>query len=111
MRPLLIRSVLFSLLLVLFGCGSKGNLADSSSKPSAPPAPPVTVAVAREQAVPIEINAIGNAQPYRTVQVKSMVDGQILRVHFEQGDTVRAGQLLFELDKRPFQAALDQAQG
>ncbi len=98
-------------LLLLAGCGSKGNVADSSSKPSAPPAPPVTVAVAREQAVPIEINAIGNAQPYRTVQVKSMVDGQILRVHFEQGDTVRAGQLLFELDKRPFQAALDQAQG
>jgi multidrug efflux system membrane fusion protein len=98
-------------LLLFAGCGSKDKAASSSNPASAPPAPPVTVAVARQQPVPIEIDAIGNAQPYRTVQVKSMVDGQILRVDFKQGDAVRAGQLLFELDKRPFQAALDQAQG
>ncbi|HZQ90792.1 MAG TPA: efflux RND transporter periplasmic adaptor subunit [Terriglobales bacterium] len=62
-------------------------------------------------AVPIEIEAIGNAQPYRSVQVKSMVDGQIVRVLLEQGDDVKAGQLLFQLDKRPFEAALHQAEG
>jgi multidrug efflux system membrane fusion protein len=109
MRSLLAIVCLASLLL-LAGCGSKDK-ASSSSLASASQAPPVTVAVAKEQSVPIEIDAIGNAQPYRTVQVKSMVDGQILRVDFKQGDTVRAGQLLFELDKRPFQAALDQAKG
>lgn len=75
-----------------------------------PPAP-VTVAVAEQSPVPIQLTAIGNAQPYLAVQVKSMVDGQIQRVLFNQGDDVRAGQLLFQLDKRPFQAALDQAMG
>lgn len=109
----LLGTLLAGLSLFLFGCGSSGSKADGSaavSKSAAAP-PPVTVAVARQQPVPIEINAIGNAQPYRTVQVKSMVDGQIIRVDFQQGDRVRAGQLLFQLDKRPFQAALDQAQG
>jgi membrane fusion protein, multidrug efflux system len=100
-------SAFLALLLLLCGCGSKENA--SAAKAASPAVPAVTVAMSRQQPVPIEINAIGNAQPYRTVQVKSMVDGQILRVDFKQGDDVRAGQLLFELDKRPFQAALDQA--
>lgn len=71
----------------------------------------VTVAVAAQQAVPVTIDAIGNAQPYRTVQLKSMVDGQISRVLLLQGQDVHRGELLFQLDKRPFQAALDQALG
>jgi membrane fusion protein, multidrug efflux system len=92
---------------LLVACGG----AQKQSARPAFPAAPVTVAVAEQAAVPVELNAIGNAQAYRTVQVKSMVDGQIQRVLFKQGDDVRAGQLLFQLDKRPFQAALDQAAG
>ncbi|HET9182814.1 MAG TPA: efflux RND transporter periplasmic adaptor subunit [Candidatus Angelobacter sp.] len=106
----LIGTVLAGLALLVSGCGSNGNVSSAASKSAAAP-PDVTVAMARQEQVPIEINAIGNAQPYRTVQVKSLVDGQIIRVDFQQGDKVRAGQLLFELDKRPFQAALDQALG
>lgn len=103
-------SAFLALLLLLCGCGSKENASTAkAAAPASAAAPAVTVAVSRKQPVPVEINAIGNAQPYRTVQVKSMVDGQIVRVDFKQGDDVRAGQLLFELDKRPFQAALDQA--
>jgi membrane fusion protein, multidrug efflux system len=71
----------------------------------------VTVAVAAQRTVPLTIEAIGNAQPYRTVQLKSMVDGQISRVLLRQGQDVHRGDLLFQLDKRPFQAALDQAVG
>jgi membrane fusion protein, multidrug efflux system len=102
---------LMAALLLVAGCGrgSKDNAA-SPANPAAS-APPVTVAVAQQRPVPIEIDAIGNAQPYRTVQVKSMVDGQIQRVALQQGQDVRAGQILFQLDKRPFQAALDQAEG
>ncbi len=74
-------------------------------------APTVTVAVAKQEPVPNTIAAIGNAEPYRTVQLKSMVDGQITRVLLRQGQDVHAGELLFQLDKRPFQAALDQALG
>jgi multidrug efflux system membrane fusion protein len=75
------------------------------------PAAPVTVATAEQQSIPVDVHAIGTAQPYRTVDVKSQVNGQIQRVLFQQGDFVQKGQILFQLDKRPFQAALDQAEG
>ena len=73
------------------------------------PKPAVTVAVATQETIPNIIDAIGTAQPFRTVQLKSMVAGQISRVLLKQGEYVHAGQLLFQIDKRPFQAALDQA--
>jgi len=95
--------------LLLAACGTKQPTAKAAG-PQMPPAM-VTVAVAEQQSVPITIDAIGNAQPYRTVQLKSMVDGQISRVLLQQGQDVHAGELLFQLDKRPFQAALDQAKG
>jgi len=98
-------------LLLVAGCGKSSSNNAASPANAAASAPPVTVAVAQQQPVPIEIDAIGNAQPYRTVQVKSMVDGQIDRVALQQGQDVRAGQMLFGLDKRPFKAALDQAEG
>lgn len=82
-----------------------------SASADGPPTASVTVTEVAQRAVPLEVNAIGNAQPYRTVQLKSMVDGQISRVLLEQGQYVHAGQLLFELDKRPFRAALDQVLG
>lgn len=99
-------------MLLLLACGSNRS-ATGSAAPANPAsaAPPVTVAVSQQAAVPVELDAIGNAQPYRTVQVKSMVDGQINRVQLKQGQDVHAGKVLFELDKRPFQAALDQALG
>ncbi|HJS98775.1 MAG TPA: efflux RND transporter periplasmic adaptor subunit [Terriglobales bacterium] len=101
-------TVVLSTTSLFFACGGKQQ--QNNARPAFPAAP-VTVALAEQAPVPIEVNAIGNAQAYRTVQVKSMVDGQIERVLFKQGDDVRAGQLMFQLDKRPFQAALDQAEG
>lgn len=107
-RAFVITLVVSTTSLLFFACGGKQQ--QNAARPAFPAAP-VTVAVAEQAPVPIEVNAIGNAQAYRTVQVKSMVDGQIERVLFRQGDDVRAGQLMFQLDKRPFQAALDQAEG
>ena len=111
MKPLIhivLVAPLLAAVLLLIACG--GKVQQQGARPSFPPAP-VTVAVAEQTPVPIELNAIGNAQPYLTVQVKSLVDGQITRVLFKDGDDVHAGQLLFQLDKRPFKAALDQALG
>lgn len=110
-RLILPAAVLLCLALAIAGCGSGSSNGSNSVHAAGAAAPQVTVSVAVEQAVPIEIQAIGNAQAYRAVQVKSMVDGQIDRVLLKQGDYVHAGQLMFELDKRPFQAALDQAIG
>jgi multidrug efflux system membrane fusion protein len=99
-----------SALLVAAGCDSNQQKSKTALAVGPPP-PPVTVALAKQENVPIEIHAIGTGQPYRTVDVKPQVNGQIQSVLFHQGDFVRKGQILFQLDKRPFQAALDQALG
>ncbi len=70
---------------------------------------PVTVGTVARQAVPLEISAIGNVQPYTTVAITARVGGQLERVGFREGQDVRKGDVLFEIDRRPYQAALDQA--
>jgi membrane fusion protein, multidrug efflux system len=72
---------------------------------------PVTVASAQRQAVPIEIRTTGNVQAYSVINVIPQVGGQLLKVCFTQGDFVKKGQLLFQIDPRPFQAAYDEALG
>ena len=70
---------------------------------------PVTVARAEQRAVPYEILATGTVEPRQTVSVQSQVTGVLTQVAFHEGDEVAAGQVLFHIDARPFQAALDQA--
>jgi len=71
---------------------------------------PVTAAAVVTKTVPVRVYAIGNIEPYTTVTVKARVDGQIVSVHFKEGDEVRQGSVLFEIDARPFAAMLRQAQ-
>src|SRR5215831_3538498 len=72
-------------------------------------APPVHVAVAERRSFPIILNGLGTVQATNTVTVRSRVDGQIEKVGFEEGQMVREGDLLVQIDPAPFQAALDQA--
>jgi multidrug efflux system membrane fusion protein len=83
-----------------------------SGTPVAPadPGAPVSVAVATTKNVPVEIHAIGQAQPYSTVSVKPQVTAQLMAIHFREGQDVNKGDLLFTLDKQPFETALAQAQ-
>src|SRR5205085_2323841 len=74
-----------------------------------PPAP-VIVTLSRTAAVPVTLTVIGNVQAYSTVAIKSQVDGQIVEVHFKEGQTVKKGDLLFTLDPRPYEALLRQAE-
>jgi multidrug efflux system membrane fusion protein len=60
--------------------------------------------------MPVRLVAIGNVEPYTTVAVKARVDGQLIAVKFKEGDEVRQGAVLFEIDPRPLAAALKQAQ-
>ncbi|MGE5170622.1 MAG: efflux RND transporter periplasmic adaptor subunit [Rudaea sp.] len=78
--------------------------------PKAAPAVPVSVAKAVRKTVPVRLHAIGNVEPRATVAIKARIDGQIVAVHFNEGDEVREGQTLFEIDRRPFEAQLAQAQ-
>jgi multidrug efflux system membrane fusion protein len=71
---------------------------------------PVSVAQVVARTVPVRLRAIGNVEPYTTVAVKARIDGQIVAVHFKEGQEVHKGETLFEIDKRPFEAQLAQAQ-
>ncbi len=72
---------------------------------------PVSVAQVGTANVPVVIDALGTVTPLATVNVRPQVTGPIVRIAFQEGETVRAGELLAVIDPRPYQAALDQAQG
>lgn len=72
---------------------------------------PVAVAAARSADMPVRISALGTVTARSTVTVKARVDGLLQRVNFREGQTVRAGQVLAEIDPKPFQVQLQQAQG
>ena len=74
------------------------------------PLVPVKVAVAVRKAVPVQIQAVGTVEAYATVSIKSRVDGELVRVHFREGQDVKKGDLLFTIDPRPYEATLKEAQ-
>jgi multidrug efflux system membrane fusion protein len=79
----------------------------AASTPS--PAIPVSVATAERRDVPIYLTGLGTVQAFNTVTVKTRVDGELTKVAFTEGRDVKAGDLLAQIDPRPFQAAYDQA--
>jgi multidrug efflux system membrane fusion protein len=74
------------------------------------PAIPVSVSPVTTKSVPVQIRANGSVQAVATVTIMSQVDGQILRIHFTEGQDVKQGDPLFTLDQRPLEAALSQAE-
>lgn len=81
------------------------------TRPDMPGTPPVREATAISQSVPHYLNGLGTVQPSGDVLVRSRVDGELIKLHFQDGQRVKAGDILAEIDPRPFQAALGQAQG
>jgi multidrug efflux system membrane fusion protein len=71
---------------------------------------PVTAGTVIQKTVPVQVRAIGNVEAYSTVSVKSQIGGQLVRVHFKEGQDVHKGDLLFTIDPRPYEAALKQAE-
>ena len=82
----------------------------SKHQPPPPVKAPVSVAQAAIRSVPYVIAATGTVEPMHTVEVTAQVGGLLQAVHFNEGDEVRQGQVLFEIDPRPYQAALLQAE-
>ncbi len=105
----MVRSAIIGVLVaasLLQGCTSSGG-----SSPGEPQkAVPVTLATAVRKDVPVQVRAIGTVEAHSTVSVKTMVSGQILKVHFVEGQDVRKGELIFEIDPAPYEAALKLAQ-
>jgi len=91
--------------LALAACGTK------EKEPAAPPPPGVEVVNVEQRDVPIYSEWIGTLDGMVNAEIRAQVSGYLLRQVYREGSFVRQGQLLFEIDPRPFQAALDQARG
>src|SRR5262245_24933044 len=104
-------------ILLVVGAGYVGwhyasaSQTGAANRQSKAPAPiPVTVQTIQKSDFPVYLNGLGTVQPYDTVTVRSRVDGQVVKVGFRQGQMVKEGDVLVQIDPRPFQAALEQAQ-
>ena len=93
-------------MLMLAACSDN---AAGKARVQLPPVP-VTVGEAVEKTIPVQLTAVGNAQAYTTVGIKSQINGQLVEVRFKEGQDVRKGDLLFVIDPRPFEAALRQTE-
>lgn len=106
-------SVIRSLMIVAIGSVVVALAGCDRSK--AAPAPstgvPVLAAMAEQKDVPVQVRAIGGVEAYSTVSVKTQITGELTGVYFKEGDDVKQGQLLFTLDKRPFEADLKRQEG
>ena len=97
------------LIWLMLGGLSACAASDAQSPQSKDRAVPVVSAPATRSSLPLLVQTTGTVQAYSTVALKSQVDGQITGVYFQEGQPVRKGDLLFKIDPRPLQAALDQA--
>lgn len=84
-------------------------LAPNAAPRPAATAVPVSASPVQRQNVPIYLTGLGTVQAYNSVLIKSRVDGQIVKINFSEGKDVRAGDVLVEIDPRPYEAALSQA--
>ncbi len=92
--------------LALAGCKGRGQRRREGVRPPSP----VRVAQAQRRTVPVQLKALGTVESLATVSLRSQVTGQLVKVHFKEGDEVEVDQVLFELEPRPFELALAQAQ-
>jgi RND family efflux transporter MFP subunit len=106
MRRTAIGLVAAVLVVSALGCS------DGKVRASAPPPPPVVeVAPVIQKDVPVQGEWVGTLEGFVNAQIQPQVSGYLIRQDYQEGALVRRGQLLFEIDPRPFQAVLDQAKG
>ncbi|MGM8932341.1 efflux RND transporter periplasmic adaptor subunit [Salinicola halophyticus] len=97
----------------VFGRGGESETAADAAGPAggAPPATAISAVAASQGDLPIELTALGTVRPRSSVTVRPRVEGELLSVNFEEGETVKKGQRIAQVDPRDYQAQLDQAKG
>jgi len=112
--PRLLAATLVALALALVGCNSQGAPGEAGGgakgKKMAGGLVPVIVGTVSTRDVPVEIQVIGNVEAYSTINVVAQVNGQLIQAAFNEGDYVKKGDLLFRIDPRPYEAAIQQVQ-
>jgi multidrug efflux system membrane fusion protein len=103
-RPFFLQGMLLAAFCLSVSCTEKKAEAIQREPP------PVTVATVERKTVPVEISVIGTVEPYSRVEIKTRVAGQLEQVHFREGQDVKQGDLLFTIDPRRFQTALQEAE-
>jgi multidrug efflux system membrane fusion protein len=114
MSSMRIRSLIWGTILVLGAAAIVVSIwlnpsRTSSAKPEVEDNVPVATAKARREDVPVYLDGLGKVQALNTVTIRAQIDGKIMEAAFHEGQNVRAGDLLLQIDPRPYQAALDQA--
>lgn len=98
---ILTRFPCLGLVLLVLGCGAGSGRRT--------PRVPILVAQVEQRTVPYEIDATGTVEPIQSADVTAQVGGLVTRIGFREGDEVRAGQVLFHLDRRPFEASAERS--
>ena len=95
---------------LMAGCSSSADSKQQKAQAAAPRAVSVATAQVQRQDVPVYLSGLGAVTAFNTANIKSRVDGQIMKVNVREGQNVNQGELLIEIDSRPYQAQLDQMQ-
>lgn len=105
------RWIAASVIVIMIGLAAYWLMKAPAPAPMAamPPAIPVQTAVVAQSDVPIYFDGLGTVQAFNTITVTTRVDGQLQRVNFVEGQDVKAGDVLAQIDPRPYKATLDQA--
>src|SRR3989442_3698241 len=109
-RAFVVRSPRANLLVVVLAAAASAGCGDRSGAAAPPPLPVVRVASVIEEDVPISLEYVGTLVGYINAQIRARVSGHLMSQNYQKGSPVKAGDPLFQVDPRPFQAALDQAE-
>src|SRR5580765_8976647 len=95
---------------VLIGCSSSADSKQQRAQAAGPRAVSVAIAPVQKQDVPVYLSGLGAVTAFNTANIKTRVDGQIMKVNVREGQDVREGELLLEIDARPFEVQVEQLQ-
>ena len=110
LRLWLVAAVALGVVCVSFSGCTNADSKQQKAQAAAPHAVSVAVAKVQRQDVPVYLVGLGSVTAFYTANIKSRVDGQIMRVNFQEGQIVKEGDLLILIDPRPFQVQLEQMQ-